>query len=754
MKILDGDSSLGKGPQELLKRRKEWALIISVGVIFLILSWVAFRIFGYSHNLPFEYSIFFFGLVNFNIIIFLLLAFLIFRNVVKSFAEREKSFAGRSLKSKLIAAFVTFSVVPTTLMFLVSVFYINNSFDKWFSQRTSSVLKSSLEVMNQYYTSAKKRNYHFAEKIVKELQTVKPKNLEKFLDERMAYYKLDAVEFYPDLFSKRYVSSSPDLSLYHVPEVSLDFKKKGIMKKIEASYLHHFGEGNLVRIIRPLTWRGKDSAVVVSTFIPLSLISKMDDITQAYDDFRDSNTLSYPLKSIYLIILVLMTLVILLGATWFGFYLAKQLSIPLEMLAKAAKRLSDQDYHQVKIKSGSPEINLLVENFNRMSENLERSQDEITKSNESLQEYTRYIEVLLANVTTGVVSINNEGLLTMINRHAAKLLKIDPRKFINKKLEDVLPLEFKKLFFELTDSMTKHQANTVRKEIRIEVAGRSLPLQLSISILRNEKNEELGKIIVFDDLTMVVKAQRAAAWTEVARRIAHEIKNPLTPISLAAQRLQRKFGKDIHDKAFIECTHMIIEQVDGLKNLVNEFSNFARMPKTETKLSDINQVIEGALALYRQAQNKVEFKFDKKIQCAPFLLDPEQMKRVFMNLFENAIDATSNCLNPVVEVRGDYDKDLRIVRISVMDNGKGISPIIKDRVFEPYITSKTHGTGLGLAIVKRTVEDHNGFIRAFPNSPVGTKIVIELPVLGTNMEKTMTQLVDADLKSADKDQVY
>ena len=648
---------------------------------------------------------------------------------------------------------MAFSVIPTTLMFLVSVFYINNSFDKWFGQRTASVLKSSLEVMNQYYTSAKKRNYHFAEKIALEMKDVKSQNLQKFLNEQVALYKVDSIEFYPGLFTERYASSSQDISLSQVPEVSLDFKKKALIKKNEASYLHHFGEGNLVRIIRPLQWQGRDAAIVVSTFIPLSLISKMDDIAQAYDDFRDSNTLSYPLKSIYLIILILMTFVILLAATWFGFYLAKELSIPLEMLAQAAKKVSAQDYHQVKIKSGSPEINLLVENFNRMSENLERSRNELTRSNEDLQKYTRYIEVLLTNVTTGVVSINNEGVLTMINRHAAKLLKINPQDFIGKKLTEVVSKEHQKLFAEMTDKLSKQHVTTLRKEIRLEIAERSLPLQLSISILRNEKDEELGKIIVFDDLTMVVSAQRAAAWTEVARRIAHEIKNPLTPISLAAQRLQKKFGKEIEDKAFYECTHMIIDQVDGLKNLVNEFSNFARMPKTQPQLADINHVIEGALMLYRQAHRNIEFKFDKKLTCGLFLFDAEQMKRVFMNLFENAIDATKAAKKAWVEVRGEFDKELRIARISVLDNGQGISPKMKECIFEPYVTSKSQGTGLGLAIVKRTVEDHNGFIRAFPLSPTGTKIVIELPVLGANMEKTSAQFVDADQKTADNNQI-
>jgi two-component system nitrogen regulation sensor histidine kinase NtrY len=723
-------------------------LIVGVGLLFLILSWVAFRIFVYSKGLPFEHSIFFFGLVNFNIIIFLLLIFLIFRNLVKSFSEKEKSFAGRSLKSKLIAAFVAFSFIPTTLMFFVSVFYINSSFDKWFNQRTSSVLKSSLEVMNQYYSSSKKRSFHFAKKIKAELPYISDSKMDQFLKQKVDFFKLDAIEFYPSLLEERFLSSSKDLSLLNVPEVPFDLKKKSLNKKIETSYLHHFGEGNLIRVIAPVSWKNQNGILVVSSFIPLSLISKMDDITQAYEDYKDSSTFSYPLKSIYLIILILMTLVILLGATWFGFYLAKQLSIPLELLANAAKRVSDDDYQQVNIKTGSPEINALVNNFNRMSKSLEGSRNEITETNKHLKEYNRYIEVLLSNVTTGVVSLNNEGNITTINRHAAQLLKITPDKFIGKSLLNILPNAYRKTYLEISESMNLHKSNTIQKQVRIEISGRSLLLQFSISILRNEKSEELGKIIVFDDLTALVNAQRAAAWSEVARRIAHEIKNPLTPISLSAQRLQKKFGNQIQDTAFLECTSMIIEQVDGLKNLVNEFSNFARMPQTQTKLVNLNLTIESTLSLYRQAHRDIQFEFIPCMDCDAMLLDDEQMKRVFTNLFENAVDALKAVKDPKIKVGIEVDKLLKIVRISIEDNGLGIKEELKDRIFEPYFTSKTHGTGLGLAIVKRTVEDHNGFIRAFPNKPTGTIIIIELPVLGANIDQ---QASDVKTSSLDKE---
>jgi two-component system nitrogen regulation sensor histidine kinase NtrY len=739
------------GEDEETKRRKEWWWTISIGVVFLVLSWAAFRLFVYSQNLPFEYSIFFFGLVNFNIIIFLLLIFLIFRNIVKNFSEREKSFAGRSLKSKLIAAFVAFSFVPTTLMFLVSVFYINSSFDKWFNQRTSYVLKSSLEVMNQYYASSKKRNYHFAKLIIIELEKKPNVMLQKFLAEKGEVYKLDSIEFYPGLLGKRSYWMAKELSNVIFPEVSLDFKKKGVLKRSEASYLHHFGEGNLVRVIAPIKWNGKDGALVVSSFIPLSLISKMDNITQAYDDYKDSTTFSYPLKSIYLIILILMTTVILLGATWFGFYLAKQLSIPLELLAQAARRVSDEDYQQVQIKTGSPEINDLVENFNKMSVSLERNRNEITKSNQHLKEYNRYIDVLLSNVTTGVVSLSNSGSITMINRYAARLLNIDSKEFIGKRILDVLPEKYINLFHELNSNMNRLKTATIQKQIRVEFSNKSILFQISISMLRDEKGDEMGKIIVFDDLTMLVNAQRAAAWTEVAKRIAHEIKNPLTPISLAAQRLQRKFGSEIKDPAFSECTTMIIEQVDGLKNLVNEFSHFARMPQTQTRLSNINATVEAAVNMYKTTHSHIKFEILKDDKCPDFLFDDDQMKRAFTNLFENAIDALKETDEPTVKVQIEYVLELKIVRVIIEDNGPGIEDKLRERIFEPYVTSKTHGTGLGLAIVKRTVEDHNGFIRAFSSLNKGTKIVIELPDVGANIKKEFSNFESVTLheKSGD-----
>lgn len=713
--------------QELRKRKREIFFVFFLAFLFISLTWFEIRLFATSQQLPFVHSIFFFGLVNFNIILLLLLLFLIFRNVVKVFVERRGKIFGSSLKAKLIAAFVSFSVVPTLLMFVISVFYINSSFDKWFSVKMANVLKSSLEVTNSYYFDAKKKNYHFAHQIAAQIKNVRgPVNIRTRMENLRKEFALDAVEYYPSLFAKRIVVATADENLPLVPAVSLEFLQKGVRSQVEASTIHQFGDGNLVRVIVPVSEGSDRGAIVVSSFVPLSLTSKMNDVSTAYDDFRDINPLEYPLKSIYMIILFLMTLVILLAATWFGFYLARQLSIPLVQLGRATRRVAGGDYTPVKLKSGSEEITALIESFNQMTGTLERTLQD-------LDQHSRYIEVVLKSVSAGVISVDQKGLVTTINRHAAELLHIDPDKYISRPVRELLTLEYFRVFADLLKTMQDHRVESIQKEFRVNVQGQAIPLQMHLSILKDEKGDEVGKVLVFDDMTPIVNAQRAAAWTEVARRIAHEIKNPLTPIKLSAERLQRKFGEQIVDPAFADCTRMIIRQVDDLKNLVNEFSNFARLPQSRPVVASLNKTVEDSLGLFKQAHAQIEFEFFADTALPDFKFDPDQVKRVLVNLVDNAVAAVAKEPQPQVQVVTQYDSDIKTVRLVIADNGEGIPSADRNRIFEPYYSTKEGGTGLGLAIVKRIIEDHNGFIRALGNEPRGTKMIIELPVTNSKL---------------------
>ncbi len=714
---------------EAKKRKREIIFIFAISFIFIFLLWFEVRLFSISQQLPFVHSIFFFGLVNFNIILLLLLLFLIFRNVVKVFVERKGKVFGSSLKGKLIAAFLAFSAIPTLLLFIISVFYINSSFDKWFSVKMVGVLKSSLEVQNAYYFNAKKKNYHFAHEIADKIKNQSSKDqIKSTLKNLQKEFALDAVEHYPSMFGRRTLVVSQDENIGEVPPVSLEFLQKGIRSQIESSTIFQYGDGNLVRVIVPVQEGAERGAVVVSSFVPLSLISRMNDVSTAYEEFRDINPLEYPLKSIYLIILFLITLVILLAASWFGFHLAKQLSIPLFLLGRATQRVAQGDYTPLEVKSGSEEMSSLVDSFNQMTGNLAKSEKDVREANSHLQETLKYIEVVLKNVSAGIISVDKAGKITTLNRHAGELLALDPQKYIGRSVRELLTLEYFRTFAELLKTMQQHKIESLQREFKISVKGETKPLLMNLSILKDDQGEEIGKILVFDDMTPIVSAQRAAAWTEVARRIAHEIKNPLTPIKLSAERLQRKFSAQIQDPAFQECTTMIIKQVDDMKNLVNEFNQFARLPQAKLMIGSISQVIQDSVAVFKQAHPDVSIEVNLDSSTPDFKFDPDQFKRVFMNLIDNSISAVDGKPQGLVSISSKFDAELKVLRLSVADNGQGIPSGDRQRVFEPYFSTKETGTGLGLAIVKRIIEDHNGFIRAQANEPEGTKMIIEIPV--------------------------
>lgn len=726
---------------EAKKRRRELGVIVFMGLLFLVFAGFAFKIFGITDGLPLEHSIFFFGLVNFNVIVLLVLIFLIFRNVAKVFSEREGGIAGSTLKGKLIAAFVGFSAVPTTIIFFVSVLYIKTSVEKWSNPQLGQVLRDAIDISVSYITSTKKKNYNFAYKIERELgELTDPALFSAVLDEARERYNLDAVEYYVDRMTPNYLSISPESSLAILPEVSSKHRRRVVEERIEISDVHNFNGESLVRVMIPVNFNSEKGVIVVTSIIPRAIPRNIGDIESTYHSLRSNKSPIALLEPFYIVVLIFITLVILLCATWFGFYLAKQLSIPIERLTQAARALAVGRYRRVETYRGSPEMNLLVNNFNKMVDDLETSQIEIKEVNENLRktlaqldEHSRYIEVVLSNVSTGVVSVDKEGMITMVNRHAAQLFHIEPHKYVGQRALDVLSEEHRQLFDQLLETMKKHNAGSIQKEVNITVGGRTIPMQITLSLLSDESGRELGKVLVFNDLSVLISAQRSAAWKEVARRIAHEIKNPLTPIRLSAQRLQRKFGTSIEDPAFHDCVKMIIRQVDDLKTLVNEFSHFARLPQSHSTMSSLNQVISEAMMLFIQAHKRVYFTQNLDKSLPEFLFDPDQIKRVITNLVDNSLSATKPIKGrSEIEISTEYDKLLKIIRISVIDNGPGIPVNLGDRIFEPYMTTKKNGTGLGLSIVKRVIEDHNGFVRAFNHHPVGTRIVIELPVIVAN----------------------
>jgi two-component system nitrogen regulation sensor histidine kinase NtrY len=338
------------------------------------------------------------------------------------------------------------------------------------------------------------------------------------------------------------------------------------------------------------------------------------------------------------------------------------------------------------------------------------------------------MEIVLRNVTAGVISVDRRGILTTANKSAEKLLNIDAEWVVGRHYSEILRPEQMDIIKGLLRDMVMSKKDTISRQVSIPLKYGALALLVNLSLLKDENGEFMGTVVVFDDLTQLTKAQRMAAWREVARRIAHEIKNPLTPIKLSAQRLRKRylsrFGEE--EKVFDECTGMIVKSVDEIKSLVDEFSNFARMPAAQPTENNLNDIIREALTLYREAHRGIIFSFKPDNSIPPLQLDRDQMKRVLINLLDNAVAALDG--KGTVDIESIHNPELGMVTFVVADTGHGIAAEDKPRLFEPYFSTKKSGTGLGLAIVNTIISDHHGFIRVKDNMPNGTKFIIELPV--------------------------
>ena len=340
------------------------------------------------------------------------------------------------------------------------------------------------------------------------------------------------------------------------------------------------------------------------------------------------------------------------------------------------------------------------------------------------------MEIVLKNVTAGVVSVDQQGNLTTVNKSAEKMLKIKPGRIFGKNFRELVSDDHLHMIKEILLELRESGRDSIRRQVTLPLPDGKLTLLVNVTTLRDESGEFMGTVVVFDDLTQLIKAQRMAAWREVARRIAHEIKNPLTPIQLSAQRLRKRyldrFGDD--DRVFDDSTRLIIKQVDELKNLVNEFSSFARLPASNPTPNSLNEILEEALVLYQEAHKEVDFSFHPDPRLPVFDLDRDQLKRVVINLLDNAVGAIDQ--EGAVEIESAYNPALQMATFSISDTGCGIPAEDKPRLFEPYFSTKKSGTGLGLAIVATIISDHSGYIRVKDNYPRGTRFIIELPVTG------------------------
>ena len=725
------------------RRKREMILLCAIILVVALLTYAENRIVHFGADFPVSNSILMFILININLLLLILLFFLVFRNLVKLLYDRKRKVMGAKLRTRLVLAFVTLSLMPTTVLFFFSINFINTSMEFWFSVPVEQALKDSLLVGRGIYSQTEETHLFFLKKMAARIHAEKLLEAERmdllrhYIQQSSSDYHLQAVEVYSTNFARKAFVVEEAIKKTAFRMVPADYFQKPLSEKKIGTMFEKSSDGELVRTLCRVPFDSPmdkaEGFVVLSKRIPAHFSDKMASISRGFEGYQQMILLKRPIQITYYISLSIVGLLVMFCAVWFGFYLAKTISIPIKELAEGTMKVAGGDLNFSIAPVGDDEIGSLVSSFNQMTRDLQDSRRKLElsasilrKQNSEIEEKKQYMEFVLRYVSAGVISLDANGTITTMNKAAEKMLHLNAEQILNKKVTTALSGEFLPLAEEIMENLAVSRDGNLELPARISINGRVKSFLLHVNTLTDDTGLSLGTVVVFDDLTALEKAQRMVAWREVARRIAHEVKNPLTPITLSAQRLQRKYAEKINEPVFEECTRMIIDHVALIRNLVNEFSAFARFPSAQPVPCDLPSIIEETVALYREGHEAVAFQVHIQSNLPKMNLDRQQIKQAMINLMENAVAAMR--MQGTVEINVDHDAILKRVRIEVADNGPGIPDNEKVRLFEPYFSTKKSGMGLGLTIVNSIIADHGGVIRVQDNPPRGAKFVVELPV--------------------------
>ncbi|MDR2444080.1 MAG: HAMP domain-containing protein [Deltaproteobacteria bacterium] len=700
-------------PEELRRKLAFERMLIVISLLFLALLIVVQRqLLNLGPGLSSNQGVITLVSINISVFILGLLLFLILRGLYRIYFERRDY---GSLQTKMVVSFISLSLIPTLMIFYFSYLLIGQDHETWFSSSIRDTFEDSLYLSE--YTQDLERKL-----LITNLNTLQadmanflapnsnaPNNLnfKSYLDLRRQALGLQSAQYY-DLEGNLLITTGA------APETPIDKDWLNALKGHDSFQpaAYHTSNGQLKRYATLALSQGQVIGFLsVVSLSPMDLGGKTAEIRQGLEKYRAALGISQPFRVAQLTSLAGVTLLAVFLSIWIGARLAGSLSAPITELVDGTHRVAkgELDFVLTPVnKSG--EMAHLVSAFNQMTKELKESYSELDRRRS-------FLEAILKQVSSGVLIFDLDDHLVKFNRAAQDLLDLT-----DVELAIEQPLIVKKLL-----ELDVRGPRPVFQGF-LEVNDKTLSLTLRRTPLFDEDGRSLGYIITFDDLSELERAQRLAAWREVARRIAHEIKNPLTPISLSAQRLRRRFGQRLGFEEdgliFDECTAVIIRQVENMRQLVNEFSQFARLPEINPRPADFLKVTEEALALFRSAHPAILFTLEVKKSPENFVFDPEQISRAITNLLTNAAAAT--CGQGKVNLTIDFE-ELIGVSLTVADDGPGLSAELRDRIFEPYVTSGPEGRGLGLAIVSAIVRDHGGFIRVADNKPHGTSFTLTIP---------------------------
>ena len=679
----------------------------------------------------------------------LALVFVLARNIVKLVVERRRGLPFARFRAKLVALLLAMTLVPTLVVLLVGSELIRSNIDRWFNAPMDEILAGANQIAGDYYHERQLAVGDNASRIARSLADVDLASpdvtpMRALLAPLVTEQRVKMVAVYragPDAGALPRLQPVFDVAASDVPpgynRAAADrLADQALEGSAEPRSIEGLGAaGDLLHAAAVIKGRdGRTTGVVVATdYLTGDLAARSRRLTQAFESYNQLRVLKQPMTGVYLSIFLMVTLLMLFAATWMGSYFAKRITRPVQMLAAAAREIGAGRLDQRIEPQSRDEFGALTEAFNSMAGELatsrrrvERSTIDLERKHVEVEGRRRYIETILERITTGVVSVDSSGAITTINSAAARLLGLD-QGTVGQPAHAVFDRPDLQPIGAWLAGAGRASGEPAAQEIALQREGQELHLAAVATALVGDSGAPEGLVIVLDDVTPLIRTQKVAAWREVARRLAHEIKNPLTPIQLSAERLRRHFATaPAGARALVdECTSTIIGEVESLKGLVDEFSQFARMPSPKAVPADLHQLILDSLALYNGIFTDVAIEHRFATDMPLVRIDTEQIRRVIINLVDNAVEAMERRGRIVVETARDQANN--VVRIVVADDGPGIPAAERDKLFLPYYSTKRRGSGLGLAIVRRIIAEHGGSIDVGDNTPRGTRFTIELP---------------------------
>lgn len=755
-------SSRKLSEQELVKRRRERRVAVILFILFLASTIFQAFVSEQRNVYGVFQSLLYFGLLHLNATFFLLLFFLVSRNLVKAYLMRKSGTLGSSLRWKMVTSLVAFSLLPSLVLFLGSTYIIRQGFDQWFGGQVSSAIHDSAEIVKAHYEKIDTNLKLFSESLKRNYSKAENNLNENTLRDWIQNYPIAQINIYKSISERPY-------SIIRDRYVSLRFPQDPVENIQDVfdgkSFLmvNKFGNGDLVQSYFPLQNNGTIYAAVISDIVPLALKTRMNQLDDALTGYEKASSIKDSLKDHYTLVIATLFLLTLFVVSWFGLYVTKEVTEPVADLMKATDSIREGNWNyrieNINLKngeySGAPDLEILKSAFNLMAEEvanrgskLENANVRLTDLVKELEEREQYLEILLSSIRRGVLVLDLDQKIERINKEALEFAH-EKYKSVNNPFT-LVGLEWTSVyrnfatdaegesFLEKTRVM---QGKPVDKIFELSYGIGRAEVTRSVRatgiFLKDANKNELGWMIILEDVSSAARMERLAAWQGVARRVAHEIKNPLTPIQISADRMKRRLDKQGEDPAkdheiYTECLYQIQKQVRVIRDLVREFSQFAKMPEPKFDRVDLNNLLDELVKDYQFTHPDIEFILDNKSTYPKLFInaDAEHMRALAVNLVDNAIQSMEELGN-----RSEKSKlkieifDAQEGRIGIVfeDNGPGIDSNMRNKIFDPYVSSKASGLGLGLAIVRRIAEEHRGRIRC-EESP-GGRFVLELPRL-------------------------